>query len=120
MNALGIIAGHMLGDYLLQNDYQAANKKKSTLACLLHVAIYTTCVCLMAGPAFWNIPVICSVFMPHFVIDRTYFVGWWMRTMRQREFAKPPMMPWSGIMVDQSMHAVCLYLSSLLAGYLQS
>jgi hypothetical protein len=34
------ILAHFIGDYLLQNDWMAQNKKKSNLACTIHVGLY--------------------------------------------------------------------------------
>lgn len=107
--ACGII-GHVVGDYLLQNDWIATEKKKRTSVCLLHCALYglATFLCLLptAAPAG---PVAAIVAALHFPIDRTGFVARYMRWFGQREFSKPPLAPWSVILVDNSFHLAILW-----------
>jgi hypothetical protein len=72
--------GHLIGDYLLQNDWQAMNKKSWSLrgwaACLVHCLLYTLAVLLCTG--WWRWDLIILVFMSHFPIDKTYVVAWYM------------------------------------------
>jgi hypothetical protein len=102
-----LLVGHLVGDFLLQNDWMAQNKKTRTVPCLVHVGFYTFAVCYCAGwlayPAAWLL-----VGVPHFLIDRTQFVRWYMQKCGQDAFAQPPMAPWSIIAVDNAMHALCL------------
>lgn len=106
-----LLVGHLVGDYLLQNDWMALNKKQRSWPCLVHVALYTAAVLACAGwlasPLAWLV-----VGGPHFVIDRTQVVRAYMRALRQTKFAEPPMAPWSVIAVDNAMHALCLLLAA--------
>jgi hypothetical protein len=43
------IIGHLVGDYLLQTDWMAQNKKLRSWPCLVHCVIWTACVCIFAG-----------------------------------------------------------------------
>ena len=47
------IVGHLIGDYLLQNDWMAMNKKKSGengwTACWVHCSLYTLAVMICTG-----------------------------------------------------------------------
>lgn len=74
------LIGHLIGDYLLQNDWQALNKKANTtkgwLACLVHCILYTVVVCACTG--WWKPHLIFLVFLSHFPIDKTYIVAWFM------------------------------------------
>lgn len=106
------LIAHLVGDYILQNDWMAVNKKRRTLPCLVHVALYTLSVALFTG---WGWIPLATVAATHFVQDRTQIVAWWMRVNRQSGFAKPPLAPWSCIVVDNVWHLVVLYL---LATYL--
>lgn len=36
---ISALVGHLVGDYLLQNDYMALNKKKSSFHCMVHCSI---------------------------------------------------------------------------------
>lgn len=67
-----LLLGHLVGDYLVQNEWMAQNKAKNTaigwLAATVHCIIYTLAVCLI----MWNwTPIwIVAVFFSHFFIDK--------------------------------------------------
>jgi hypothetical protein len=75
------IIGHLVGDYLFQNDWMAMNKKANSLkgwaACLVHCLLYTCAVCSCTG--WWRWDLICLVFLSHFPIDKTYIVALYMQ-----------------------------------------
>lgn len=100
---------HLLGDYLLQNDWMAQNKKKNGrigfLACVVHCIIYSLPFLLIATPLQ-----VSFIFLAHFLIDRWYFVKWYMNIYGQKQFAKPPTAPWSIILVDNTFHLISNYL----------
>lgn len=101
------LIGHLVGDYLLQNDWMAVNKKYRTLPCLVHVSLYTAAVGLFTWWPWWALIVVA---VTHFIQDRTRIVLLWMRFMRQEGFAQPPYAPWSVIVVDNVWHLVVLYM----------
>lgn len=107
------IIGHLVGDYLLQNDWMAMNKKKETLPCTVHCALWTLSVGMFSGWAFdhpFPSPLPIILFMTHFIQDRTQIVLFWMtRVNRQKKFAEPPMAPWSLVVVDNVWHIVTLW-----------
>ena len=78
---IGLLLGHLVGDYVLQNSWMALNKKHYKSICTLHCAIYTTCVC--AGLALFNITItpllILGIFISHIVLDATNLVDKWMK-----------------------------------------
>lgn len=99
------IVGHLLGDYLLQNDWMANGKKKSSLICSVHCLLWTAAVVVLAGWwSWWIAPVL---FITHFAQDRTTFVRWWMGKVGQDGFATH-LAPWSIIAVDNTMHILVL------------
>ncbi|MBA3312740.1 MAG: DUF3307 domain-containing protein [Planctomycetota bacterium] len=98
--------GHLIGDYLLQTDWMAVNKKSRALPCLVHVGIYTVAIGVLTWWPWWALLVVAAT---HFVQDRTHVILWWMRVMRQTGFTKPPFAPWSLIVVDNVWHLVVLY-----------
>lgn len=123
------LIGHLIGDYLLQNDWMAQGKKNRHWPCFVHVALYTAAVMLLAR---WPIWAAAAVFIPHYLIDRWQFVPWYMRTIGQRYFMRPTVIdrtwqgpclidvslavglgPWSIIVVDNVMHLVCLYVTQI-------
>ena len=103
------IIGHLVGDYLLQNDWMALNKKKQSLNCAVHVTLWTLAVCAFAG--WWTLPAIAVLWLTHYAQDRTNIIMWWMtKVNRQQQFATGPCAPWSIIVVDNVWHVVALWV----------
>jgi hypothetical protein len=101
------IVGHLVGDYLLQNDWMAQNKKRRSFPCFVHCALWTLAVCAFAG--WWSLPALAVLFVTHFMQDRTQVVVFWMtRINRQPQFVQPPCAPWSLIVVDNVWHIVTI------------
>ena len=100
---------HLIGDYLLQNDWMAQNKKKKWsngfAACLIHCVLY-----IIPFAFICSIIQCFALFLTHFFIDRFYFVRWFMNHAGQKEFSKPPFAPWSIIVVDNTFHLVTNYI----------
>lgn len=103
--------GHIIGDYLLQNDWMAMKKKQSTLHCVIHCLLYTLAVMVCTGWHLWLAPV---VFASHYVFDRTMLVvkymdltGAWARWDKKSETFVFPY-----LIMDNTMHLVCLWLIS--------
>jgi hypothetical protein len=110
---LNWLMAHLIGDYLLQNDWMAVNKKLRNLPCFVHVALYTLTVLAATRWPWWAIVI---VFATHFAQDRTEFVLWFMRVKGQAGFAKPPLAPWSIIVVDNVLHLCVLWFLSMAVG----
>ena len=144
MDGLGLLIGHLIGDYIVQNDWMASNKsnawpypvegnspltpmlpsqcearmkwKIGHLACLVHCVLYTISVWFCS---FWWMPwwglVVC--FAVHFPIDRWRLAGVWMRNVSgQLAFATGPLSPWSIIVVDNTFHLLTLFVIAAIAG----
>ncbi len=119
MTLLLAIIGHLVGDYLLQNDWMALNKKQRSFPCAVHCFLWACSVQLFAGwtngllnPSnFYHAGLIFAIlFITHFIQDRTQIVRFWMlRVNRQPRFAEPPMAPWSIIVVDNVWHIVTIW-----------
>lgn len=66
---------HLIGDYILQNSWQALNKKKDGWigfwACLTHCIIYSLPF-LFIG----SLDAVLFIFTTHFIIDRTNLVAY--------------------------------------------
>lgn len=107
------IVGHLVGDYLLQNDWMALNKKKQCLPLLVHVVLWTQSVMLFTGWMFlpWQqrLAVIVILTFTHAVQDHTDVVTKWMDLIGQRQFRTGPCTPWSIIVVDNVWHIVTLW-----------
>ena len=100
---------HLVGDYLLQNDWMARNKKMKgnlgLLACIIHCSLYSIPFLLIGSPFQ-----VVIIFATHFLIDRWYFVKWYMNLVGQEDFAKPPTAPWSIFFVDNTFHLICNFI----------
>lgn len=102
------IIGHMAGDFILQNDFQALGKKKSNWICGLHCLLWTASVMLCSWT--WNPWLALWLFGTHFAIDRTTFIAWWMnRVSAQKGFAEH-LKPWSLIAVDNTFHLLTILI----------
>jgi hypothetical protein len=99
--------GHLVGDYLLQSDWMAQNKKNRTLACVIHCLIWTTAVMFFTG---WGWLPFLILFSLHFLQDRSNFVQYWMRWMGQEKFATGAFAPWSVVLVDNTFHLLQIWL----------
>ena len=107
------VYAHLIGDYLLQNDWMALNKKRRTIPALLHVAVY--CVpFLFTGLAGWQIALIG---VQHFLQDRTSFIMWFMRIKGSGQFATGPCAPWSIIVTDNIIHLLWIALVAWLPAW---
>ena len=109
---------HLIGDYLFQNDWMAAEKTKNNGVALVHAGIYSMPFFLLA-PSFWWL----LIFGTHFFIDRCRLVQCWIRLVNWKwdgdNFGfsedKPKWMSvWLLIIVDNTFHiifnstAICL------------
>lgn len=120
---LALLVSHLVGDLLLQTDWQAVTKVRglgdleARRALLHHVASYTAAFLpalawvaaeTNAGRA---IAVGAVVAIPHLVIDDGRLVRSWVRRVKGAE------QPTLGLVVavDQTFHVVCLFGAALLA-----
>lgn len=108
MFVLDAIIGHLVGDYLLQNDWMARNKKSVSWICLIHCVLWTNSVCLFSGCRdhwVWLI-----LLATHFLQDRTTIIRKFMYWAGQEQFATDEKLsPWSIIVVDNVWHIVTIW-----------
>ncbi|MEZ4713795.1 MAG: DUF3307 domain-containing protein [Caldilineaceae bacterium] len=106
-----LFLGHLLGDWVLQNDWMAQNKQSALLntSCLIHCIIYTITltVALLLGRPISYTPTQFSlffvlIFVSHYLIDATNAAGAWSQFFRQSKsiFVR--------IVVDQTFHLVVI------------
>lgn len=100
------IIGHLIGDYLIQNDWMALHKKDYWFHCVVHCFLWSTAVCLFAG---WGLLPWLSLFLTHFAQDHANVVAWWMDLIGQHQFRTGPCAPWSIIVVDNVWHIVTIW-----------
>lgn len=116
---LSAIIGHLVGDYLAQNDWMALNKKlpgdEGRAACIIHCLIWTLCVSLFSG--WWHPLTGLILFTTHYIQDRTQIILWWMTKVNSQEkFVNGPCAPWSVIVVDNVWHIVTLWVVAKFIG----
>ncbi|OFD42206.1 hypothetical protein BWGOE3_34590 [Bacillus mycoides] len=108
--------GHKIGDYLLQTDYQAVNKKDNWIALISHCFIYTLAVSIMAYVfvGFFNWTAIFILFISHIIIDRKIFLNWWAKNIKRiRDTEETAVQP-GLIELDQAFHYIILFIISFL------
>ncbi len=101
---------HLLGDYILQNDWMATKKTTGALPALIHAAIYSAPFALLV-PSVWWAP----IFTTHYLIDRYRLAVLWIRLVNWNwnstnfgfDENKPKYMSvWLMIIVDNFFHIV--------------
>jgi hypothetical protein len=115
---------HVVGDYLLQTDWQALNKRgglsrdrEARRALISHVSVYTIvflpAVTWIANEttalAFALLPV---VFIPHLIQDDARALIAWNRIVKR---SAPAPGDYLYMAIDQSFHFVALFATALLA-----
>jgi hypothetical protein len=122
-----VLAGHFIGDWIVQTDWQSANKAKPGLegwvANLNHVVTYTITLSafLVLGFAtgstfnwWWSPGVLLALsFVTHSFIDRRWPVRWLLEHTGSKAFAQ---LPCGVIAADQALH---LSILCLLCGVLR-
>ncbi len=91
------LVAHLVGDFLVQTDWMAVNKKHSSFACLVHVVAYMLPF-LLCSLAWWQLALIA---VQHLVQDRSAFVYWWMWVWKR---VPPESRKWVALYVDQAFH----------------
>lgn len=97
---------HLIGDYLIQNDWMALNKKNHDWICAVHVLAYMIPF-LFCGLNEWQLGLIAC---QHFFQDRGGFIVWLMKVKGSEKFATGPCSPWSIIVTDNVVHVVWIAL----------
>lgn len=119
------IVAHMVGDYLLQTDWQARHKRGGLTgdrvalrALLSHVCTYTLtfvpALIWVGNNAGAGIAVLSGVliFLPHLVIDDGRVVQLYLRRVKRADGFDVGL----AASVDQSLHVVSLWAVALLVG----
>jgi hypothetical protein len=119
------VVSHLVGDYLLQTDWQARNKRggltgpgASRRALCSHIATYTLAfvpalVWLSSSVGAGVIWVAVLVAVPHLVQDDGRAIGIYMARVKRLE---PGTVPAVDRAVDQTFHVLALFGLALLAG----
>lgn len=112
-----LLMGHLVGDWLLQNDWMAKGKRAGLVAIpgLVHYTVYTVIVLIFLafdGGGRYPLPLYIIigliVFITHWLLDATHFVGAWMRFYHQTGNQTVR------LMVDQTFHFLVLTVVAVI------
>lgn len=106
-----LLVGHLLGDWLLQNDWMARGKQKRFFnqAILVHCTIYTVSLVVALSQVdtppltlsvYWLFAAF--IFLTHWGIDAPNLAGRWVTLFHQSDHL------FVRIMVDQTLHLLVL------------
>lgn len=108
---------HLIGDYLLQNDWMAARKTQFNLegwlACFIHSIFYT-----LPFSFFYSLQTCAIILVTHFLIDKFQLALYWIRLINWRKQStnygfsekKPEWVAlWLFVITDNSFHLIINY-----------
>jgi len=121
---IAFVISHLVGDYLLQTDWQALHKRgglargagEARRALFTHVGTYTLCfvpalvVVGFSVELLWIVP---AVFLPHLIQDDGRLLHAYMKRVKRLDPQEN--LPVS-IAVDQTFHLLALLALALLIG----
>jgi hypothetical protein len=118
---LVLLAGHLLGDWVTQSDWQAANKTRSWAALAAHVSRYHLIMGTLllipvlrdSWPASKALLTMTISAATHALIDRRWPVRALLRMAGSPGFAT---IDWGVIAVDQALHLSILAMLAVLLG----
>lgn len=115
-----LLLAHLVGDWIVQTDHQAAHKTASWLAMAEHVAGYhlvMLAVLALVWPAGASqlpaLAILVVSAVSHALIDRRWPTLWLMRRTASGKLAEQT---WGLFVVDQALHLSILATLALLVG----
>lgn len=108
-----LLAAHLLGDWVVQTDYQAANKTSSWKANQQHMLGYHLVLAgfIVLVTGWWTLPIVAVSWITHSFIDRRWPVKKLMKLTGSEPFSNTL---FGVIAVDQALHLSILCLLSLV------
>ena len=115
---------HLAGDFLLQTDWQAVNKRgglsrnsDARRALVSHVSVYTlvfvpAIVWIASQKSVLALALLPVIFIPHLIQDDTRALMAWNRTVKK---SAPPPGEAVYMAIDQAFHVIFLFGTALLA-----
>ncbi len=106
-----LLIAHLVGDWMLQNDWMAQHKQNGLLngAIAVHCLLYTATILASLWLATLNqpvplplIPFAVIIFLSHWLIDAANLAGYWGHLFQQSNVC------FVRVMVDQTVHLVVL------------
>lgn len=113
----GMLLAHVVGDWLLQTEWQAQNKASHWGAMAAHIVVYHTALLAVLWFGFslrngLTLLVVALLAISHVILDRRAFVHGLMRVLRLSVQRSPD--PWFCIVIDQCLHFVLLGAAALV------
>jgi Protein of unknown function (DUF3307) len=121
---LVFVVSHLVGDYMLQTDWQASNKHggltgSATMrrALFSHIATYTLAyvpglIWLSDSLHAWVFGIAALIAVPHLIQDDGTLLAGYARIVKKADIRANPSL---GAALDQSFHILALFLTALLA-----
>jgi hypothetical protein len=118
------VVSHLVGDYLLQTDWQARNKRGglgpdpvARRALLSHIASYTLAfvpalIWLAGEIGAWAVAIGALIAVPHLIQDDGRLLAAYMRHVKHADGQANPSV---AAAADQAFHFLALFLTALLA-----
>jgi hypothetical protein len=116
---------HEVGDYLLQTDWEAMNKRGGLgrnpikrRALLSHIATYTLAfvpalIWLVSSLHAWVVLLAVGIAIPHMIQDDGRLLTSYARLVKKADLNANPSL---GAVLDQAFHFLALFIAALLAG----
>lgn len=112
---VALLAGHLLGDWVVQTDHQAANKATSWKAMLGHVTTYHAVLTAFVLPVWWSPWALAGIavsYVTHAFIDRRWPVRRLLKATGSDWFSQQM---WGVLAADQALHLSILAAIALAA-----
>jgi hypothetical protein len=121
---IAFVVSHLVGDYLLQTDWQAMHKRgglargagEARRALFTHVSVYTVCFVPALVVSDWSLEllwVIPAIFIPHLIQDDGRLLHAYMKRVKRLD---PKENLAVSIAVDQTFHLLALLVVALIVG----
>jgi len=105
-----LLIAHLIGDYLFQTNWMAANKVKEWPPLIFHSFIYTSIIWIISILGFQGLSfkACIFIFVCHIVLDQRQLVKLWSDKIMGLKDGEPS---WLRTMVDQTFHLIVLALA---------
>ena len=110
-----MILAHLIGDYLIQTEYEAMNKatghwfNRALIAhCLKYTATFGIVFYIFSINQWWLI----LIFLSHMVFDRRFLIILWRKYVNRNTDASIKNTFWLTIVIDQIFHLIIIVLVS--------
>jgi Protein of unknown function (DUF3307) len=106
-----VLAGHLLGDFVAQTDWQASNKEQSWPADMAHVVTYHLILAVLVLPVWhdWRVAWFLAISVStHALVDRRWPTRLLLGSTGSKNFST---VMWGVIATDQALHLSILAVS---------